>query len=259
MLAIQGIGIQAVAMAGVLQCGTLQLQRGACGGRGCGRQQGPGQCSRCGRAEALVGECTQAARSHRALGVSRVFRFGVGGQLDHTQHLGGCRRVDELGVAELDLRDVHVGETRISGQQQHRRSRFFHDRIGLAVSGEQRAVSQVQAESAQRIGGGTVVADGHVQRVIAHGLAAEGRDPFDLAWERGQVARRYECRGRQADLGDQNSIGAGVRRIDQLGEAGVGDFQSHAGFTLRSVGCGGRPWRVRLQARRLLRRPACLG
>ncbi len=259
VLAVQGVGVQAVAMPGVLQCGALQFQRSARRRGVRRRQQCLRQRGRGAGAEALVGVSAHATRGSCALGVGRIFGFGAGGQLDHADDLGGGRWIEEAGIAELDLRRVDPAEAGIGGQQQHRCGRLLHDRIGLAVAGEQRTVSQVQAEAAQRVGGGAVVADGDVHGVIAHGLAAEGGDALDLAGQCGEPRGRHEGGRGQADLGDQHGVGAGVRRIDQLGEAGIGDFQAHAGVTLRSVEGGGRPWRGRLQVRRRRRRPACPG
>ncbi|KAG1192082.1 hypothetical protein G6F35_013684 [Rhizopus arrhizus] len=162
VLAVQGVGVQAVAMPGVLQCGTLQFQRGAGCRGGRSRQQCLRQCGRGAGTEALVGVGAYATRRHRALSVGRIFGFGARGQFNHAHDLGGGGRIDEAGVTELDQCGVHLGEARIGGQQQHRGGRLLHDRIGLAIRGEQRAVGQVQAEPAQRVGRCAVVADGDV-------------------------------------------------------------------------------------------------
>ncbi|KAG0959653.1 hypothetical protein G6F31_011440 [Rhizopus arrhizus] len=146
VLAVQGVGVQAVAMPGVLQCGTLQFQRGAGCRGGRSRQQCLRQCGRGAGTEALVGVGAYATRRHRALSVGRIFGFGARGQFNHAHDLGGGGRIDEAGVTELDQCGVHLGEARIGGQQQHRGGRLLHDRIGLAIRGEQRAVGQVQAD-----------------------------------------------------------------------------------------------------------------
>lgn len=65
VLAIQGVSVQAIAMAGVLQRGALQFQsRAGCCGAG-RSQQRLRQCSRGSAAEAFVGVRTHAASTLR--------------------------------------------------------------------------------------------------------------------------------------------------------------------------------------------------